>query len=40
MKAAAEERRTTIALIQETNDIAKAIQSTPSSKASYRDVLL
>jgi hypothetical protein len=46
VKDAAEERRTTTALIQETNDIAKAtndiarvIQSAPSSKASYASVL-
>ena len=46
VKDAAEERRTTTALIQETNDIAKAtndiakaIQSAPTSKASYASVL-
>lgn len=46
MKDAAKERRTTTALIQETNDIAKAtndiakaIQSVLSSKASYISVL-
>ncbi|ATZ56151.1 hypothetical protein BCIN_12g06800 [Botrytis cinerea B05.10] len=53
VKATAEERRTTTALIQETNDITKeindntkvtnnivkAIQSIPSSKASYASVL-
>jgi hypothetical protein len=39
VKNAAEERRTTTALIQETNDIAKAIQATPPSKASYASVL-
>jgi DNA repair ATPase RecN len=46
VKDAAEERRTTTALIQETNDIAKAtndiakaIQLAPSSKAPYASVL-
>jgi hypothetical protein len=46
MKEAAETRRTTVALLQETNDmtkatndIAKVIQATPPSKASYASVL-
>jgi hypothetical protein len=40
VKEAAETRRTTRELLQETKDIAKAIKSMPSHKTSYASVLL